>query len=246
MSNIVLTEDGTATLYSKEFNESYHSIKDGALRESLEKHIIPAFKFSPLKDKYIILDICFGLGYNTLATLLYIKQNGIDSKIEIISPELNIELIYSLKDFNYPKEFREFRDIIKALSSNLYYRDEQFKIEIFNSDAREIIKNIDSRVDILYQDPFSPKKNPLLWTRDYFLDIREIANRDIIITTYSVATPIRLSMYESGFNIYKYQGSGVRGSTIASLRDLNLERVDIEHKIAVNREAKSLRDSDFI
>jgi len=42
----ILTNDGTATLYSKEFDESYHSQKDGALRESLEKHIIPAFKFS--------------------------------------------------------------------------------------------------------------------------------------------------------------------------------------------------------
>jgi len=40
----ILTNDGTATLYSKEFDESYHSQKDGALRESLEKHIIPAFK----------------------------------------------------------------------------------------------------------------------------------------------------------------------------------------------------------
>jgi len=61
----ILTNDGTATLYSKEFDESYHSKKDGALRESLEKHIIPAFKFSKDRDEITILDICFGLGYNT-------------------------------------------------------------------------------------------------------------------------------------------------------------------------------------
>jgi tRNA U34 5-methylaminomethyl-2-thiouridine-forming methyltransferase MnmC len=241
----LLTKDGTATLYSKEFNESYHSLSDGALKESLEKHIIPAFKFSKKKDELNILDICFGLGYNSLSTLYYIKKNNLNIKINIISPEFDRELIKSLKSFEYPEEFGEFRDIIESLSSNLYYEDNQFRIEIFNEDARETIKNIDKKIDILYQDPFSPKKNPLLWTREYFKDIRAIASKDIVITTYSVATPIRLSMYENGFNIYKYQGEGVRGSTIASLKDLDLERVDIEHKKAVNREARSLRDIDF-
>ena len=40
---LVLCEDGTNTLYSKEFDEPYHSTKDGALHESLEKHVKPAF-----------------------------------------------------------------------------------------------------------------------------------------------------------------------------------------------------------
>jgi len=31
----ILTQDGTKTLYSQEFNECYHSTKDGALQESL-------------------------------------------------------------------------------------------------------------------------------------------------------------------------------------------------------------------
>ena len=34
---LILCEDGTNTLYSKEFDEPYHSTKDGALHESLEK-----------------------------------------------------------------------------------------------------------------------------------------------------------------------------------------------------------------
>ncbi len=58
----ILTNDGTATLYSKEFDESYHSQKDGALRESLEKHIIPAFKFSKDRDEITILDTLFWAG----------------------------------------------------------------------------------------------------------------------------------------------------------------------------------------
>lgn len=40
---VLLCEDGTNTLFSKEFNEPYHSTKDGALHESLEKHVKPSF-----------------------------------------------------------------------------------------------------------------------------------------------------------------------------------------------------------
>jgi len=53
------------------------------------------------------------LGYNTLSTLYYIKKNGLNIKVNIISPEFDGELIKFLKSFEYPEEFREFRDIIE-------------------------------------------------------------------------------------------------------------------------------------
>ncbi len=71
---LVLCEDGSKTLFSKEFNEPYHSTKDGALHESLEKHVKPAFTLKNHHEKLTILDICFGLGYNSFATLYYIKK----------------------------------------------------------------------------------------------------------------------------------------------------------------------------
>ena len=67
---LILCEDGTNTLYSKEFDEPYHSTKDGALHESLEKHVKPSLSIKNKHNTLTILDICFGLGYNTFATLL--------------------------------------------------------------------------------------------------------------------------------------------------------------------------------
>ena len=66
---MVQSEDGSFTAYSKEFDEHYHSTKDGALQESLQKHVIPALYHVKDKEQISILDICFGLGFNTLATL---------------------------------------------------------------------------------------------------------------------------------------------------------------------------------
>ena len=71
---MVLSEDGSFTAYSKEYDEHYHSTKDGALNESILKHVLPAFKIKKNLEEINILDICFGLGFNTLATLYYHKK----------------------------------------------------------------------------------------------------------------------------------------------------------------------------
>ena len=79
----IITKDGSYTLYSNKFNQHYHSIKEGALNESLHKHVIPAFNHHINKNELNILDICFGLGYNTLATIYYVKHNNLNTKINI-------------------------------------------------------------------------------------------------------------------------------------------------------------------
>ena len=239
------TEDGSITLFSEEFKESYHSTYDGALHETMQKHIIPSFSFQQNKSEIKILDICFGLGYNVLATLYYIKKKKLSTKVHIISPEFDEKLVRSLSSFEYPKEFNNLKEIINTLSQKFFYEDEQFKIEILIGDARETIPNIKEKFDIIYQDAFSPKHNPLLWTREYFKDIKDISKSDVIITTYSTAIAVRMGLYENGFKIFVHYGEGVRYSTISTPKMLDIKYIDMELKKSRNLEARSLRDEDF-
>ena len=108
LHKMTISDDGSFTAYSSEYDEHYHSTKDGALNESLLKHVIPAFNVKSKQKVINILDICFGLGFNTLATIYYYKQNNLKSKINIYSPELDSTLVASLKKFNFPKEFDTF------------------------------------------------------------------------------------------------------------------------------------------
>jgi hypothetical protein len=80
---------------------------------------------------------------------------------------------------------------------------------------------------------------------EYFADIKKLLKDDAIITTYSIATPVRLSMYKNGLNIYNYKGKNTRGSTIASPSTLPLEQVDMELKLQRNPSAKAIYDSNF-
>jgi tRNA U34 5-methylaminomethyl-2-thiouridine-forming methyltransferase MnmC len=243
---MVESADGTLTMYSEEFDECYHSTRDGALKESLYKHIIPAFTLAPERETLRILDICFGLGYNTWATIYHAMENGIDRRIEIFSPELDEGLVKSLKDFPYPEEFSALSDIIREVSLNGIYDRGDIRIEILFSDAREIFDTLDKQIDIVYQDPFSPRKNPALWTKEYFSSIRSVGADDMVLTTYSSATPVRMGLYENGFHIYTTpRAEGIRPGTIASPSHLELPEIDMELKMSRNPEASAIFDRDI-
>ncbi len=239
------SQDGSFTAYSKEYGEHYHSTKDGALSESLKKHVIPAFEHVKTKDEINILDICYGLGFNTLATILYYQKHAPQKKLHIHSPELDADLIRSLVHFNYPPEFRPLQKVIEALSKKNIYEDETLRVEIFLGDAREYVKRFHKHFDIVYQDAFSPSVNPLLWTKEYFADIAKAIKDDGILTTYSTALKTRLALYENGFSIYLAQTEGVRDFTLASLKPLKKgKKIDMKHKINCNPQIKPLSDRE--
>jgi len=243
----VLTEDGTFTCYSDSFDECYHSTKDGAFKESLKKHIEPAFTLiDSSKKSLIILDICFGLGYNTLTTLYYVNKNALNYKLHIVSPEFDESLVHSLDIFPYPEHLKPFKPIISEISKSGYYEDENIHIDVIFGDAREFLKTTDLTFDIVYQDAFSPKKNLLLWTKEYFADLAKHLASDAIITTYSSATPVRMGMVENSLFVYEPLSSGVRSGTIASPSSkLPLNKIDMALKKERNPNAAPLYDKDF-
>jgi tRNA U34 5-methylaminomethyl-2-thiouridine-forming methyltransferase MnmC len=173
------------------------------------------------------------------------KKNGIKKRVNIFSPELDGDLVCSLKDFDYPDEFKEFLPVIKSISDSGEYVDENLHVKVVIGDAREYLLTCKERFDIVYQDAFSPLVNPILWTKEYFADISRVIRDDGILTTYSMAFKTRLALYENGFNIYINSGEGFRDSTLASKSDINVTKVDMEHKISCNSEIKSLCDVDY-
>jgi len=241
---VVTTQDGSNTLYSKQYNQHYHNIDDGAVNESLHKHVIPCISFHKNEKSLNILDICFGIGYNSLSTIYYVKKNNLDIKLNIYSPELDESLINSLKDFNYPKEFDFLKEIINELSTNYFYEDKNLKIEIVIGDARKYIKKFNKDFfNIVYQDAFSSDVNKELWTKEYFDDIFKISNKNVIMSTYSIATPVRLSIYKAGFEIYQYIPVKRKLSLcFKEKQDFIGKYIDMELKQQRNKEAKPIYD----
>lgn len=69
------THDGSVGLYSPQFNDIYHSAT-GALTEAYEKFIYPSDIESLMsKESIKVLDICYGIGYNSKSFLNFILEN---------------------------------------------------------------------------------------------------------------------------------------------------------------------------
>ncbi len=69
------THDGSVGLYSPQFNDIYHSAT-GALTEAYEKFIYPSdIEILMSKESIKVLDICYGIGYNSKSFLNYILEN---------------------------------------------------------------------------------------------------------------------------------------------------------------------------
>jgi len=84
-----------------------------------------------------------------------------------------------------------------------------------------------------------------LWTVEYFQSVYKLLKKDAILTTYSIATPIRLSLYESSFIIYEHKPNNSNRITIASkqkINDNNFKYIDMELKKTRNTTAKALYD----
>ncbi|MBT3323852.1 tRNA (5-methylaminomethyl-2-thiouridine)(34)-methyltransferase MnmD [archaeon] len=198
---LIKTKDNSFTFFNEEFQEHYHSIS-GALEEANKKFIEPL----ELKDGMTILDICFGLGYNTLAAIEKYKN------LKIIALENDPKILEELQRIELKGKF----EIIKKLTKEKYYKDENYEITLILGDAKETIKQVKDKVDIVFLDPFSPKKNPELWTKEFFSDIYSIMKKESKLATYSCAGQVRRNLKEVGFKIKDGPCVGRRApSTIA-------------------------------
>ena len=244
---LIRSGDGSCTAYSAEYDEHYHSTREGALRETLYKHVYPALERFKAAQTVRMLDICFGLGFNTFATLAAFRERGEKKRIEIVSPEMDEALVASLAHFEYPEAFAPLKPIIESVSRTGRFEDEMTRIDVLFGDARKILPTLTQPFDVVYQDAFSLKCNPALWTREYFAELARLTHDRSIITSYSTALQVRLALYENGFNVYLNKGEGFRNATVASKTELSqYEKVDMAHKMACNPDVKSLGDNELV
>ncbi|MDE6887021.1 MAG: hypothetical protein K2P17_08315 [Helicobacteraceae bacterium] len=150
-----------------------------------------------------ILDICFGLGYNSFFTIAYAKRLGL--RVEIYAPESDLDLLKKLNSLKYPKilsNYLDLRDILDSISNGVDYQNEDAKLVVFKGNAIDFISNFsDNFFDIIYQDAFSPTKNKELWSVEYFKSLFRILKIKGIISTYSSASQIRQNAAISGFYV---------------------------------------------
>ena len=165
---LVETDDGTYTVYLQEYDESMHSIS-GAYEEAVLKHVLPSKILEKNKETLSVLDVGFGLGYNILALIVELYRRNYNGLLEIVSFEKDDSFLPAMEQVKFDDMKGRFYEIIKKAFLNKTYGFENISFSIMFGDARTSVKMLGgSEFDAVFFDPFSPSKNPELWTVDFF------------------------------------------------------------------------------
>lgn len=217
--SLIETADGSYTLFSETFQEACHSTS-GAHDETVLHYIDGTQVQSKinLHEPLIILEVGFGLGVGFLTTL---EKLGSDRHWHFISLELDKNLLEWFKTEHQDHEF--LKDLRWINEYILEAKNDKITLTILNGDARKTLplylKQNALKWHAIYQDAFSPKKNPTLWTKEWFKLLKDYSHSDVILSTYSASTSIRKSLHESGWGVQKGEKFGPkRTSTRAVLQ----------------------------
>ncbi len=205
ISKVVLTQDGSHTLFNKQSGEHYHSIF-GAIQESKHIFIDAGLEVIDKEVKTIhILEIGLGTGLNTLLSMQWAEANGrrIDyTGLEAFPPE-----IIQLKSLNYPHLLKMDKvlpprfystESKQKLSPSFHFKWIHQKFEGFYPEG--------NYYHLIYFDAFSPEVQPEMWTEEGFLKLYKSLKTGGILTTYSCKGMVKRALKAAGFQIEKLPG----------------------------------------
>lgn len=222
-----LTADGSYTFFSAEFGEWFHS-RGGAYDEAKLTFVEATHLHQKAhRARLCLLDICYGLGYNTAAALETIWRVNPTCQVHLVGLEINqavplSAIAHHLTDGWSPT----IRQILATLALKHQAQGDRLEAQLLLGDAREQIQSLiqmDFQADAIFLDPFSPPHCPSLWTVEFLQQLATCLRPDGRLATYSCAAAVRTALQLAGLTIGSTQAIGRHWpGTVASFTESDL------------------------
>lgn len=200
---LIITEDGSTTIFLPELNEHYHSTF-GAINESQHVFINTGFNAHKEKEVIYILEVGFGTGLNALLTL--IEAVKADVEVHYIGVESNSVEKEILDKLNFPAQINDknaedyFRKLHEAEWGSEVEIFPGFFLTKVNFELQEV-EFEDTEFDLVYFDAFAPDIQPELWTGEIFNKLYLQMVVGACLVTYSAKGTVKRALKEVGFEI---------------------------------------------
>jgi len=199
---LLLTEDGTHTLYVGELDETYHSIR-GAMQES--KHVFINQGFHKVrKTPMRILEIGLGTGLNLLLTLAESLRYEMDVYYYAVER-------YPLTPFEYSQ--LNYEKFIPGIPEAILTKIHEAPWEKDNSITENFLIHKE-------QSDFinAPDKQPHLWSTVIFSQLYDLMSPGGILVSYSSKGIVRRALISCGFEVKKLPGPPGKWEMIMATR----------------------------
>lgn len=219
---VLKTDDGSDTVYWSQYGEAFHS-GCGALSETQQLYMhASGYKdrlHNGLSERLHVLDVGLGLGYNALETVSTWYAAPAPGDLAVSSLEMSEELVRRLCACE-GEWMREWTDPwLSWVRSLQQISSTQFHAKILHptgvacnwyiivNDASKVDDLPEGNVDYTFQDAFSPKRNPEMWTQDWFARVYRWSSPTGMIASYSCARVVKDSMSGAGWSYRRINGS---------------------------------------
>jgi tRNA U34 5-methylaminomethyl-2-thiouridine-forming methyltransferase MnmC len=199
------TQDGSFTFFSEEFGEAFHS-SQGAKAEAFQKFAIATNLHQRAQQPTLhLLDVCYGLGYNTAAALEVIWQVNPACQVEVYGLEIDPTVpLAAVKPELLAVWPDRVQPLLTALAHHHHYEQPNLTARLLIGDARQTIQLLGQQgwqADAIFFDPFSPRRCPQLWTVEFFQQVAQCLHPTGQLSTYSRSAAVRSALLQAGLVI---------------------------------------------
>ena len=217
---IIITKDGSTSIYIPEWDETYHS-RFGAIQEAYHVFIKNGLDLFDTVSEISILEIGFGTGLNAFITMLeaekrQIKVNyvGVEAYPVAFDEIVQLNYVSQLEVPNRQADFEQlhtlpWEEIIEVTPNFTLTKRKQF----FNDITDE------NTFDLIYFDAFGYSVQPELWNEAIFEKMHRALKSKGILTTYACRTTIKNAMQYAGFETKKLPGAPGKREMLRALKN---------------------------
>ncbi len=204
---LIITEDGSHTLFVPGLDENYHSTH-GAIQESQHVFIDSGLLYSS-KNELAILEIGFGTGLNALLSLIAGERAA--KRIDYYGIEKYPLTPEEYSNLNYgellPDESREhLLKMHQCAWGTPQPITDSFTLQKIAGDARLINWEDLPFFDLVFFDAFAPNKQNDLWNQELYRAIFDHANPRALFLTYCAKGVVRRDLQAVGFEVERIPG----------------------------------------
>ena len=210
MNKIILTEDGSKTLFNETIGEHYHSTR-GALQESkhvfLQAGLVHTASMFPAEE-LSVLEVGFGTGLNFLVSMDYaleqqlsLRYTGVEA-FPITDEELRST---DYQEYVKPELWAEFSSRYSACIDQ--------RQELFPGQSLEILKMGIAEVPsvpsyhLVYYDAFSLQYQPEMWSNEVIEHTASFLRPGGVFVTYAITGNLKRALTSFGFEVEKLVGA---------------------------------------
>ncbi len=205
---LFVTQDGSHSIYSEQFEVSYHS-KYGAIQETQHVFINAGLRYMAEQQKEMaILDIGFGTGLNAYMTLIEGGKRGLSIKYSAyeafpISNEQVLQLNYP-QLLNLPNSTTLFNQLHSCDWNEAIPFHPGFTFTKHLA-SFESIQELNA-YDLIYFDAFAPSAQPELWETTLLEKMYKALKVNGVLVTYCAKGQVKRNLKEVGFEVEKLKG----------------------------------------